>query len=252
MISASFFDEEDFLFGTHLQALKRLDVDEIQSRCVSTERRVRARCRDLVMFKKDGSADGWYIEFVHRSAKDFVQSEHVQKLLTSRVRKHFSALRYLCQATIAEAKVMPRGDRKKGSLNEFEGLAIRAFQYAELFEKSGRLLSSLKPGPPLINSAGDDSNMQSMGWLDEMNATLEAQGFRGPELPKEDERAKLAQGIRNTWLFNNALRYSGLLYLKHCIDPFADTEKWNLKLGPRLVANLSQGSVRRNALKFLE
>lgn len=252
LISASFFDEEDFLFGTHLQAEKRLDAEEIQSRYISTERRVRARCRDLVMFKMDGIADGWYIEFVHRSAKDFVQSEYVQKLLTSRVRKDFSALRYLCQATIAEARLMPRNDWKKGTLNEFEGFAIRAFQYAELYEKSSKFLSSLKSGPPLINSAGDDSNVQSMEWLDEMNSTLEAQGFMGPELPKEDERAKLAQGIRNTWLFNNALRYSGLLYLKHCIDPFADTEKWNLKLGPRLVANLSQGSVRRNAPKLLE
>jgi hypothetical protein len=203
LILASFFDEEDVLFGTNLQAEKRLNVEEVQSRCLWTERRVRARCRDLVMFKKDGIAGGWYIEFVHRSPKDFVQSEYVQKLLKSRVRKNFSALRYLCQATIAEAKIMPPDDWKKGSLIEFEGFAIRAFRYTELYEKSGL---------PLINSAGDDSNLLSMDWLDEMNSTLEAQGFSGPELPEEDERAKLAQGIRNAWLFNNALRYSGLLY----------------------------------------
>lgn len=91
-----------------------------------------------------------------------------------------------------------------------------------------------------------------MNWLDEMNSTLEAEIFQGPELPREDERAKSAQGIRNTWLFNNALRHSGFLYLKHCIEPFADTEKWTLKLGPRLVSNLSQGSVIKNDIKLLE
>ncbi|KAH7354678.1 hypothetical protein BKA65DRAFT_592827 [Rhexocercosporidium sp. MPI-PUGE-AT-0058] len=235
LISASFFDEEDFLFGTKLQPARRLGLDQITGRCELAERRVRARCRDLVMFKKDGLANGWYIEFVHRSAKDFIQSEYVQKMLASRVRRQFSAPRYLCQATIAEAKLMPREYRK---LSEFEGLARRAFQYSDLYEKSC-----------------DNDALQSMEWLDEMNFTLEAEGITGPERPESDLRVKHRQGLRNTWLFNNALRASGLLYLKHCIDPFADTEKWNLRLGPRLVANLAQGSVRcmrASAFKLLE
>jgi hypothetical protein len=98
----------------------------------------------------------------------------------------------------------------------------------------------------------DRSSMKSMGWLDEMNCTLENEGFRGPEWSKSVEKARLVRGVRNSWLFSNALRYSGLMYLKHCIGPFADSDKWDLNLGPRLVANLVEGSVRRNSLKFLQ
>jgi hypothetical protein len=115
--------------------------EEVQSRCLSTERRIRARCRNLVMFKKDGMAEGWYIEFVDRSAKDFVQSEHVQKVLASRIRKNFSAVQYLCRAEIAQAKLMPRKECNlhRRPLNEFENYAILAFQYSELYEKSSML-----------------------------------------------------------------------------------------------------------------
>lgn len=35
-------------------------------------------------------------------------------------------------------------------------------------------------------------------------------------------------------------------------QPVVDTDKWNLVLGPRLVASLSGGSVGRNELRFLQ
>jgi hypothetical protein len=107
-------------------------------------------------------------------------------------------------------------------------------------------LMSMKCILTLINTVGDESDMQSMSWLDEMNDTLEKEGFQGPYWYIE---MRLEKGVRSGWLFNNALRYSGLMYLKHCIDPFTDTEKWNLELGPRLVMNLTEGGLRTNNLQ---
>jgi hypothetical protein len=104
----------------------------------------------------------------------------------------------------------------------------------------------------LTNTIGSEANTNSMTWLDEMNDTLEQEGVRGPERPERDEKARLVSDIRNTWLFNNALRHLGLMYLKHYINPFVDTDKWNLKLEPRLVTNMAEGSVRRNLLAFLQ
>ncbi|KAG4428637.1 hypothetical protein IFR05_015881 [Cadophora sp. M221] len=192
LITVSFFDEEDFFFGTNLQPGGRLSYHEVEARCELTERRVRARCRDLVMFKKDEVAG---------------ECKHIQKMLAGRVRKEFSAQRYLCQATIAEAKLMPREYRQ---LCEFGEIAKRAFRYSDLYEKS----------------CGSDK-LRSMDWLDEMNSTLEAEGIDGPELPESDER--------------NAFEESATL--------------GSLITRPRLVANLSQGSVRSmrvTGLKYLE
>ncbi|KAL2060091.1 hypothetical protein VTL71DRAFT_9913 [Oculimacula yallundae] len=221
LMSASFFDQEDFLFGTSLQASQRLKMDEIESCCKITERRVRARCRDLVVFVKVGWPEEWYIEFVHRSAKDFIQSDYVQKMLASRVRKHFSAPRYLCQVTIAEAKLCPQ---KHGAMYSFDRIAEYVFECADLYERS----------------CGNNA-LQSMDWLDELSFTLEADGSFQPE---DYGRTEPMQGFSVTWLFSQALTFGFRLYLRHCIVPFSDTDTWNLTLGPRLIAECSRGYIR--------
>ena len=88
-----------------------------------------------------------------------------------------------------------------------------------------------------------------MSWLDELNATLEGEGFIGPDANK---RVIVQDGLHNSWLFNQAVRHSNLRYLKHCIDPFSETAGWNTVLGPKLIKNLVQGSMRKNSLSLLQ
>ena len=140
---ASYFDEDDDLFGTKCQVKHRWTSEQLIRRCESTERRIRARCRDLIIVdeKKYQATEERHLQFVHRTAKDFVQSEHVQRVLRSRVRKGFDAERYLCQANIALAKMMPRTKRKWGALNEFEEYGVGALRHADIYETCSKKLS---------------------------------------------------------------------------------------------------------------
>lgn len=141
-MAAPFFDENDSPFGTHFQVEKRLVPEEVKSRCMSTECRIRARCRDLIMFKmgeKAETVEYWYIEFVHQLAKDFCSERTCSKSCHKPNSERFRSFALLVSSGIAQAKMMLRkGDSiHRRPVNEFEQYAIRVYTYSELYEKLG-------------------------------------------------------------------------------------------------------------------
>ena len=105
----SFFDEENPTFGIEAsaQAYKSSLVDQGGASAI---RRIKARCPDLleIVYKEKAEYLSKYqVEFIHRTAHDFIATEDIASHLSS-LERNFDADKHLCQAYIAHMKMLPQ------------------------------------------------------------------------------------------------------------------------------------------------
>ena len=109
LITLSFFDEQDsdFAIKTEMRPWRKQDVEEI---CEMTQKRINARCTDLVEImtsEASQAVSSYTVEFLHRTVKDFLETEEIRNLLSKRSDADFDADGYLCQAYLAQIKLIP-------------------------------------------------------------------------------------------------------------------------------------------------
>lgn len=105
----SVLDEEDPDFAIRAQ-LEPLSVLEVEKMGGYLEKRLNARCKGLLevvsvnpypdIFSKNK------VDFLHRTVRDFLRMDDIQKLLAERLEKSFDPNLTLCKALLAQAKAV--------------------------------------------------------------------------------------------------------------------------------------------------
>lgn len=155
LMTLSYFEEEnpDYAFR---MTIHPLDKTYVLRRCRQLQKRVKARCNDLLEITYEKSSDAilsYKVDFLHRTVRDFLQTKDMQMLLEGRISKIFDADDYLCKAYLAQLKCLPHAPSilRPGPLfnimNDFMYHALRLeVNYTSsrnpLLEEFGRVISS--------------------------------------------------------------------------------------------------------------
>ena len=113
----SFFDEDDprFALGTSGSEWSHYLTD----RALSTlARRINARCQDLIEVRdleSDPAKKLYSVDFIHRTARDFLDTEDMKKLLRNSAGS-FDPYQYRCQAGLAQMKLLRMRDFDEDNL----------------------------------------------------------------------------------------------------------------------------------------
>ncbi|EXJ58421.1 hypothetical protein A1O7_05846 [Cladophialophora yegresii CBS 114405] len=112
LLSLFFVDEEvpDFVEKTPLQVSH---IQSLQARQRVMERRLESRCRGLLEARKHdqnswppiGCQTEYYVDFLHRSVRDFLLSKDTQSVLHEYSSGDFDPNDFLCKATLAQLKM---------------------------------------------------------------------------------------------------------------------------------------------------
>ena len=111
LMTLSYFDEEDPDYAIKME-VQPLDENEIEKKCTQLSKRVKARCKDLIVLETTQGAplDAIFarkVDFLHRTVRDFLQTKDMQVLLMDRIDTRFDANNYLCKAYLAQLKRIP-------------------------------------------------------------------------------------------------------------------------------------------------
>lgn len=109
LITLSFYDEQDPDFGMEPR-MKRWRKDDVEELHQLMQKRVNARCVDLVEVTfEEGCQEvsPFKVEFIHRTVRDFLETKDIQNVLAERQGVGFDAENYLCQAYLTQMKRMP-------------------------------------------------------------------------------------------------------------------------------------------------
>jgi len=111
LLSLFFIEEEpDFVEKTPLEAA---DAQVIEARQRTMERRLESRCRGLLeaktykqsRFLNRGGQVKYYVDFLHRSVRDFLLSKETQSTLNECSPEDFDADEFLCKAALVQLKM---------------------------------------------------------------------------------------------------------------------------------------------------
>lgn len=161
LLSLFFVEEEepDFVEKTPLQAPHNQVVEARQR---AMERRLESRCRGLLEAKKhdqeSSSAFGiqwmYYVDFLHRSVRDFLLSKETQSTLNEYSSSDFDPNKFLCKSMLAQLKMTESHsidvhNLSAGFLNCMRKLEqSSAAAYPRLFETFTTLLKHHVPNWP--------------------------------------------------------------------------------------------------------
>ena len=125
----SFFAEEDYShFGAQLCIPKVYSERQEEKDAQIAIRRIKARCPDLLEIKYSDRPDNWQVQFLHRTAHDFIATEDVLKYLTS-LEPNFEVHDHLCHAYILTTKLFLLHEARISS----EITRFSLYQVADLF-----------------------------------------------------------------------------------------------------------------------
>ncbi|MCJ1396255.1 hypothetical protein MMC18_009144 [Xylographa bjoerkii] len=131
--------------------IRPFDQSQIIALEQKTRTRINARCKDLIEIyeRQDRSQDPKsYIGFIHRTAKDFLQTKDINNALKSRVTDDFEPRIFLCEALLVQLKGIhsESDDECRTVIAEFIHYAreielIDGFSVAELLDEFDRVLA---------------------------------------------------------------------------------------------------------------
>ena len=118
LLTYSFLDsiEEDHLFALKAK-IRTFQESEISSRYRTMAKRLDARSKGLleVSLKELSESRYFYgprVNFLHRTARDFLRTKDMQTMLAKRTDAAFNASVYLCRALLAEIKAAPTASNR--------------------------------------------------------------------------------------------------------------------------------------------
>ena len=122
-----------------------VSVEEINAVSIRMQKYVNARCKDLLEVHALSTDDQeplftYYVDFLHRSVRDFLETKDMYDWLGSRTGNHFDARISLCKITLAEVKTIchlgpSRPDQS--SRDDLLDMLCQFFHYVRMAERSG-------------------------------------------------------------------------------------------------------------------
>ena len=108
------FLEEDETSSLMDRPLAFEHLTTISARKKSMKRRLESRCMGLLETRETESKRGtWtnaYVDYLHRTVRDFLMGEQSQQILSEHSTANFDAHDFLCQAALAQLKMIDSGD----------------------------------------------------------------------------------------------------------------------------------------------
>lgn len=107
LMTLSFTDEDELDFSL-LKRLREEDVEVIQTRVMAFRRRLSSQCLDLLVTNQHTGASGglfWdhvYVQYLHRSVRDFLRYESSQRLLMGYAGESLHVTRYKLNAAVIQ------------------------------------------------------------------------------------------------------------------------------------------------------
>jgi hypothetical protein len=113
LMSLSFLDDWERDANFVDQILDRpVSDEEIVKRLDRTTTRLNARCLGLLetVSKREDTVGGVVVEFLHRTARDFIADSNTQKKISMHVVDDFDVDRFMCKSLLAQLKMLNRKD----------------------------------------------------------------------------------------------------------------------------------------------
>ncbi|EUC51097.1 hypothetical protein COCMIDRAFT_21484 [Bipolaris oryzae ATCC 44560] len=138
LLTYSYIDEDDPYYGINAE-IKELSPQETICRLQTMKRRINARCNGLLEITIDTTKENppelfknaigdpgdlfiskngfktvdlfrtYKVDFLHRTVRDFLHTEEIQKMLRQNRKSDIQPLSMICQALLAEVKAIPTG-----------------------------------------------------------------------------------------------------------------------------------------------
>jgi hypothetical protein len=123
----SYLDEEDDDFAVTAD-IKSLPASEISLREEEMSRRLDGRTKGLLEVTKPHDSDLPYVDFLHRTARDFLHTRDMRSMMKRHLEKGFKPNISLCKAFLAQMKLgpFPRSDWRSISAEPLETVMFYA------------------------------------------------------------------------------------------------------------------------------
>ena len=130
VVTASYFDEKDPNFAlsariTETKPWYPAEFDHIQR---TASKRVKARCTDLLEISGDVSSNVVWIDFLHRTVRDFLETKDIQNMLIERAGVDFDVHQYFCNAMLSQMKRLPQ-ERGQNQVHRPLDFLVNDFMY---------------------------------------------------------------------------------------------------------------------------
>ena len=135
----------DFAVKAEIKPLNHSQINALEQR---TCPRVNTRCKDLLEIYKCSFHPILRVEFMHRTAKDFLQTKHITDILKSRITNEFEPKVFLCESFLTQMKGINSDDGHQAAvlLDDFTHYALEIenhdkFSVFDLLDELDRVMT---------------------------------------------------------------------------------------------------------------
>ena len=138
IVAISFVEKENKNPQYSLKAeIRPYGDDEVNSIHRKVQKRLNARCKDLLEINIDPDADFYFrykVDFLHRTVRDFLKAPHMRKMLSDWTTETFNAQSTLCKALLGEIKSLPMKEEYLSTQTDLFELVDDFLYYAHVME----------------------------------------------------------------------------------------------------------------------